>query len=182
MRDCSLGAAAPLRASLRIVFDLLTFFGLCDCWIPISAHSTTELPVPTSLSPYPVDLRTWTLRKSRWIANRDVRLERQLRLFPRSQAAFDMPWLGQCLNVGIDGRIHRREILIPREKCHDSRYEDAISTVWQIACNLQKVHVRTQKPSVKQRCAALDPSSPLVVTDQVARVSSDGFFPGKCGV
>ena len=76
MRDCSLGAVPPLRTCLRILLHLLAFFGLCVCWIPISAHSITELPAPTSLSPFPVDLRTWTLRNSRWIANRDVRLKR----------------------------------------------------------------------------------------------------------
>src|SRR5208282_4861609 len=52
MRDRSLGAVSPLRACLRILLHLLAFFGLCVCWIPISAHSTTELPAPTSLSPF----------------------------------------------------------------------------------------------------------------------------------
>ncbi len=52
MRDCSLGAVPPLRACLRILLHLLAFFGLCVCWIPISAHSITELPAPTSLSPF----------------------------------------------------------------------------------------------------------------------------------
>jgi len=34
----------------------------------------------------------------------------------------------------------------------------------------------TRKAVGKQRCAALDPSSPPAVTDQVARTSSDGFL------
>src|SRR5579864_6879389 len=52
MRDCCLGAVPPLRASLRILLHLMAFFGLCVCWIPISAHSITGLPAPTSLSPF----------------------------------------------------------------------------------------------------------------------------------
>jgi len=36
-------------------------------------------------------------------------------------------------------------------------------------------YVRTQSPSVKEGCGALDPGSPQAVTDQVARTSSDGF-------
>ena len=44
---------------------------------------------------------------------------------------------------------------------------DSVRTVWQVACKLQKVHVRTKRPSVKQRCGALGPSPPQAVTDQV---------------
>lgn len=44
---------------------------------------------------------------------------------------------------------------------------DSAGTVWQGACKLQKVHVRTKRPSVKQRCGALGPSPPQAVTDQV---------------
>ena len=105
MRDCSLGAAPPLRTSFRILLHLRAFFGLCVCWTPISAHSITELPAPMSLSPFPVDLRIWTLRNSRWIANRDVRLRRYLRLFPRSQPGFGVPCpraVPQCGHFRID--------------------------------------------------------------------------------
>ena len=45
-----------------------------------------------------------------------------------------------------------------------------------------KSYVRTQSPSVKEGCAALDPSSPPAVTDQVARTSSDGSQDGRSGV
>ena len=38
------------------------------------------------------------------------------------------------------------------------------------------------KPSEKPRCAALDPSSPQAVTDQVARTSTDGVVVGNSGV
>ena len=137
MRGCSLGAVPPLRASSKILLHLLAFFGLCVCWTPISAHSITELPAPTSLSPYPVDLCTRTLRNSRWIANRDVRLKRQVRLFPRSQPAVDMPCPGQCLNVGIDGRTNATKILVSTK--------NAVIPVWPNECNLQKVHARAQR-------------------------------------
>ena len=75
MRDRSLGALPPWRACFSILLHLLAFFGLCGCWMSTSAHPITELPAPMSLSPFPVDLRTWTFRNSRWIANRDVRLK-----------------------------------------------------------------------------------------------------------
>ena len=42
--------------------------------------------------------------------------------------------------------------------------------------------MRTQSPSVKEGRAALDPSSPPAITDQVARASSDGSQDGKSGV
>ena len=138
MRDCSLGAVPPLRACLRILLHLLAFFGLCVCWIPISAHSITELPAPTSLSPFPVDLRTWTLRNSRWIANRDVRLKALISLISaESQPGFGVPCLGQCLNVGIDGRTHATKILVSTK--------NAVIPVWPNECNLQKVHARAQR-------------------------------------
>ena len=92
MRGCSLGAVPPLRASSKILLHLLAFFGLCVGWIPISAHSITELPAPMSLSPFPVDLRTWTLRNSRWIANRDVRLKALISLISQEPT-----WIGHAL-------------------------------------------------------------------------------------
>src|ERR1700693_2368466 len=92
MRDRSLGALPPLRASLRILLHLPAFFGLGVCWISISAHSITELPAPMSLSPFPADLRTWTLRNSRWIANRDVRLKALISLISQ-----EPPWIRHAL-------------------------------------------------------------------------------------
>src|SRR5271167_4438995 len=121
MRDCSLGAVSPLRACLRILLHLLAFFGLCVCWISISAHSITELPAPMSLSPFPVDLRTWTLRNSRWIANRDVRLKALISLVSQEPTWIQVPCLGQCLHVGIDGRNPRDEDSGIHKKCRDSR-------------------------------------------------------------
>jgi hypothetical protein len=35
-----------------------------------------------------------------------------IRLFQRSQLEFGVPCLGQCLNVGIDGRTHAMKILV----------------------------------------------------------------------
>ena len=74
MRDFGLGAVLRLRACLRILLHLLAFFGLCVRWIPISAHSIVELPAPTSLSPFAVDLRTWTLREQQMHCQSDSHL------------------------------------------------------------------------------------------------------------
>ena len=43
-----------------------------------------------------------------------------------------MPCLGQCLNVGIDGRTHATKILVSTK--------NAVIPVWPNECNLQKVH------------------------------------------
>ncbi len=45
--------------------------------------------------------------------------------------------LGQCLNVGIDGRTHATKILISTK--------NAVLPVWPNECNLQKVHARVQR-------------------------------------
>jgi ribose 5-phosphate isomerase B len=45
-----------------------------------------------------------------------------------------MPCLGQCLNVGIDGRIHATKILVSTK--------NAMILVWPKECSLQKVHAR----------------------------------------
>jgi len=136
MRGCSLGAVPPSRACLRILLNPIAFFGLCVCSIPVSAHSITELPAPMSLSPFPVELRTWTLRNSRWIANRDVRLQALFRLFPRSQPRLGMPCPGHCLNVGIDGRTPATKILVSTK--------NSVIPVWPNECNLQKVNARAR--------------------------------------
>jgi hypothetical protein len=85
-----------------------------------------------------------------------------------------MRCLGQCLNLGTISNDEIANIV--------ALHRDAVDTVWQIACNLQKAHVRTEEPSVKQRCAHLIPSSPQAVTDQVARTSSDGLLVGNDGM
>src|SRR5208283_1943850 len=137
MRDRSLGAVPPLRACEKILLHFLAFFGSCVCWIPISAHSITESPAPMSLSPFPVDLRTWTLRNSRWIANRDVRLKALISLISGSQPGFGVPCPGQCLNVGIDRGTQATKILVSTK--------NAVIPVWPNECNLQKVHARAQR-------------------------------------
>jgi len=87
MRDFSLGVVRPLLASLRILLHVLALSGVCVCWVPISAHSITELQAPTSLSLFPVDLRTWTLRNSRRIANRDLRLKALISLISQESTS-----------------------------------------------------------------------------------------------
>ena len=53
-----------------------------------------------------------------------------------------MPCLGQCLNLGRFSKDKRVQILW--------FYGDILFDLdWHIACKLQKVHVRTQSPSVK---------------------------------
>ena len=84
-----------------------------------------------------------------------------------------MPCLGQCLNLGT--------VSNDKDCRHCGATGHTVNLDWHVACTLQIVNVRTQ-PSVKQRCTALDPSSPQAVTDQVARTSSDGFLKSKSGV
>ena len=47
-----------------------------------------------------------------------------------------MPCPGQCLNVGIDGRIQATKIPVSTK--------DAVIPVWPNECNLQKVHARAR--------------------------------------
>src|SRR5271167_670525 len=131
MRDFSLGAVLPLRALLRILLHLPAFFGLRVCWIPISAHSITELPDPMSLSPFPIDLRTWTLRNSRWNANRDVRLNALIWLVSREPAC-----IRHALPMAVPQYGHRwkdaTKILVSTK--------NAVILVWRNKRNLQKIH------------------------------------------
>src|SRR5271157_3000952 len=115
MRDRSLGAVPPLRASLRIPLHLCVFFGLGVCWIPISAHSITELPAPMSLSPYPVDLRTWTLGNSRWIANRDVRFKSYFAYFPGANLDSACPAQGSASMWALMEGPTQRKFWYPRK-------------------------------------------------------------------
>src|ERR1019366_4774962 len=138
MRGCSLGAVPPLRASSKILLHLLAFFGLCVGWIPISAHSITELPAPMSLSPFPVDLRTWTLRNSRWIANRDVRLKALISLIsPGANLDWACPAQGTASMWALMEGPHATKILVSTK--------NAVIPVWPNECNLQKVHARAQR-------------------------------------
>src|SRR5271166_3922061 len=129
MRDCSVAAVPPWRACLRIPLHLLAFFGSCVCWIPISAHSITELPAPMSLSPFPVDLRTWTLRNSRWIANRDVRLKALISLISQEPT-----WIRGALPRAVPQCGQR----LARQRLPTLwRYRDILFGIdWHIACKL----------------------------------------------
>jgi hypothetical protein len=95
---------------------------------------------------------------------------RHVSLSPCTETASAVPRFGQCLNLGRARRTKSVEIV--------ALHGDGVGTVWQIACKLQKVHVRTQKPPVK-RCAALDLSSPQAARDQVARTSPGGLLFGQ---
>jgi len=57
-------------------------------------------------------------------------------LFPRNQPGFGVPCLGQCLNMGIDGRTPRDEILVSTK--------NAAIAVWPNECNLAKVHAHAK--------------------------------------
>jgi hypothetical protein len=61
-----------------------------------------------------------------------------IRLFQRSQLEFGVPCLGQCLNVGIDGRTHATMKILVSTK-------NAVIPVWPNECNLQQVHARAQR-------------------------------------
>ncbi len=102
-------------------------------------------------------------------------LTRDFAWIPRTRSAPGMPCLGQCLHLGRGSRDERlTNIVALQGHTVRSRLAHSMQTV--------KSYVRTQSPSVKEGCAALDPSSPPAVTDQVARTSSDGSQDGKSGV
>ncbi len=63
-------------------------------------------------------------------------LKASIRLFRRSQPGFGVPCLGQCLNVGSDGRTHAAIILVSTK--------NAVILVWPNECNLRRVHARVR--------------------------------------
>src|ERR1700741_3249467 len=89
MRDCSLGAV--LRACLRTLLHLFALFGSCVCGTSSSAHSITELPAPTSLSPFPAIYVLGHRRRADGLPIRIFTKDVCFVYFPRSQPGFGVP-------------------------------------------------------------------------------------------